>query len=402
MKIKLTPSRAIGTVKAPPSKSMAHRLLICAGLSPGESTVCNVEPSEDVLATMDCLRAMGCRVQYKGDAVTVVGVDARTAAIGSILPCRECGSTLRFFVPIALLCGREVTLTGSRKLLSRPLGVYREMCKEKGYFYAATEELVMVKGPLVSGVYEVAGDVSSQFISGLLFALPLLEENSKICITGNVESRSYIDLTIAALEEFGVLVDWEDDQTLSIPGGQQYRSHDTEVEGDYSNAAFFSALDWMGGDVRVEGLSPDSLQGDRVYPSYFEEITKGTPTLDVTDCPDLAPVLMAMAAAHRGAILTGTARLRLKESDRGAAMAQELTKMGGDVLVEEDRITINLHRLYAPSTPLCGHNDHRIVMALSVLLSYYGGEINGAEAVAKSLPDFFDRLKRLGVKVETV
>ena len=401
MQIEIFPSRAQGTVAAPPSKSMAHRLLICAGLSQGESEIAGIAPSEDVLATLDCLRAMGASYQYDGDVVKICGgVDVNALSITEPLSCCECGSTLRFFLPIALLCKETVTLTGSARLLERPQSVYEELCIEKGLYFQNDGKQIAVKGRLQSGVYTVAGNVSSQFISGLLFVLPLLDGDSEIRITEGLESRPYIDLTVSALAQFGVEATWKNDTVLAIRGGQRYRACRAIVEGDYSNAAFFAALNTLGGDVTVKGLSEDSLQGDRVYVSYFEKLMQGTPTLDIAECPDLGPVLFAVAAANHGGIFTGTERLKIKESDRGAAMAEELAKFGADVRLEEGHISVLPAALHAPNEILDGHNDHRIVMALSVLLTRFGGKIDGAEAVSKSMPDFFERLEGLGVKTK--
>lgn len=400
MQIEIIPSHASGTVKAPPSKSMAHRLLICAGLCEGESRIRGIAPSEDVLATVDCLRAIGAKCEYDGETVTVRGVSARSMKVSGTLPCRECGSTLRFFIPIAMMTGETVTLTGSERLLMRPQSVYEEMCREKGLYFENDGKRIAVKGPLQGGIYEVAGDVSSQFISGLLFVLPLLDGDSELRITGKLESRPYIDLTLSALAQFGVEVRWGEGNRIHVRGGQHYEARDTEVEGDYSNAAFFEALNCVGGDVTVTGLSPDSLQGDRVYGAYFEELKKGTATQSIAECPDLGPVLFAVAAARNGATFADTARLRIKESDRAAAMAEELSKLGARVEVEENCVTVFPSQLHPPTEPLNGHNDHRIVMALSVLLTRLGGRINGAAAVSKSMPDFFLQLNRLGVNTK--
>lgn len=400
MRAVITPTKLCGTTAAPPSKSMAHRLLISAGLADGESRIFGLADSEDIRATMACLSALGVRITPEADgSVLVRGVrlaDRRTAVT---LPCNESGSTLRFFLPLALFGGKPATLCGTKKLLSRPLEVYETICKHAGYAYTQSEDAVTVAGNLVGGTYRVVGNISSQFISGLLFALPLCKEDSQIQITPPVESRPYIDLTISALAAFGIRATWLDDHTIAIPGGQQYTPTTATVEGDYSGAAFFSALNLLGGDVTVTGLAPDSLQGDRAYIRYFEMLEKGTPTIHIGNCPDLGPILMALAAAKNGAVFCGTRRLRLKESDRGAAMAAELAKFGTSVAVHEDSIVVYPLAFHAPSEPLLGHNDHRIVMSLATLLTVCGGEILGAEAVRKSLPDYFTKLSALGGEV---
>jgi 3-phosphoshikimate 1-carboxyvinyltransferase len=265
--------------------------------------------------------------------------------------------------------------------------------------FSTDEESAVCRGPLASGEFRVPGNVSSQFISGLLFALPLLSGDSTVRITPPCESRPYIDLTVTALAAFGISVSWLDDYTLRIAGNQAYRAGEIDVEGDYSGASYLAALDALGGDVTVEGLRPDSLQGDRAYERYFPMLLRGTPTIHIGDCPDLGPTLFAVAAARHGAVFTGTARLRIKESDRAAVMAEELAKFGTTVSVNEDSVVVYPSDFHAPSAPLYGHNDHRIVMALSVLCTLTGGVIEGAEAVAKSFPDFFEKLAALGISV---
>ena len=259
------------------------------------------------------------------------------------------------------------------------------------------ENALYLRGPLTPGVYAVPGNISSQFVSGLLLALPLLEAGSVVELTPPVVSRPYIELTRAVQRRFGVLSAWTDDNTLRLFGGQRYVPTDAEAEGDWSAAAVLEGLNLLGGQVRVTGLNTESYQGDKIYREHFEALRRGCPTLDVEQCPDLAPVLMALGAAQNGVILTGAGRLRLKESDRGAAMAQELRKLGARVTAEQDRITVSGGPLHAPQEPLSGHNDHRVVMALAMLLTRTGGVIEGAEAADKSWPSFFDALERLGI-----
>ena len=398
MRAVIRPSRARGVVAAPPSKSMAHRLLIGAGLARGESVVRGLDRSEDILATVDCLAALGAAINWQGRDARVTGCDPRLAAPAP-LPCRESGSTLRFMIPLCLLSGRPARLTGSDTLMSRPLSVYEDICRDQGLRFQRTNGGLLLEGRLAAGEYAAPGGVSSQFISGLLFALPLLSGDSLIRLIPPIESRPYIDMTLRALKTFGVSAEWADERALRVPGGAAYEPADATVEGDYSNAAFFEALNWLGGDVRVTGLSADSSQGDRAYLDAFPRLATGAPELDVSDCPDLAPVLMAMAAAKHGARLTGTRRLRFKESDRGEAMAEELAKFGARVEVGENHIAVHAGTLCAPKAPLASHNDHRVAMALSLLCLLTGGEIDGAQAVKKSLPDYWDRLKALGAAV---
>ena len=399
MIVNIEKGRAKGCVSAPPSKSMAHRLLICAALSSGESVIHGKSDCEDVRATLDCLSALGVPFEQNGDTVKIKGIDAREMSASAPLSCRESGSTLRFFVPLCMISGNNTMLTGAPQLMKRPMNVYETLAKEKGLTFSQDERSVIVKGPLKSGEYKVAGNVSSQFISGLLFALPLVKGDSTINIIPPVESRSYIELTLFALREFGVDVTWKDDYTLFIKGGQTYKATETTVEGDYSGAAFFEAMNSLGSEIKIEGLRENSLQGDKVYSRYFEMLSKGTPTIHIGNCPDLGPVLFAVSAAKNGGIFTGTARLKIKESDRAAAMAEELKKFGVSVTIHDDAVVVYPLDFHKPTENLCGHNDHRIVMSLAVLLTLTGGTIEGAEAISKSFPTFFEDIKSLGIEV---
>lgn len=402
MKIKIEKGIARGTVCAPPSKSMAHRLLICAGLSDGECVVHGISDSEDMLATMDCLRALGVKCEKDGETVRVAGIDIRRAAAPKQLNCRESGSTLRFFIPIALMTGMETVLAGSRRLMERPLSVYEELFLQRGIGFHKTEREIKICGNLQSGDFELDGNVSSQFVTGLLFALPLLDGDSRIVLRPPVESRSYIDMTLSALKLFGIEAGCQEENVLYIKGNQHYRAGEVFVEGDYSNAAFFAALNLLGGQVKIENLREDSLQGDRIYEELFEKLKRPGAEIDLSDCPDLGPVLFAAAAAKHGGKFTGTSRLKIKESNRGEAMAEELQKFGVTAEVLEKEVFVSGQGLRKPEECLDGHNDHRIVMSEAVLLTQTGGIIDGAEAVAKSFPDFFQKLASLGIEVERV
>lgn len=401
MLIKIKPSALKGSVRAPASKSMAHRLLICAGLSQGESHITNVAYSQDILATLDCLETMGAEIERGDTFVKIRGAEPSKISENKTFCCRESGSTLRFFVPLSLLSEKEHTFTGYGRLMERPMEVYEKLQNEKGESFLKREDgKILLKGRLSSGIFNVRGDISSQFISGLLFALPLCDGDSEIHLTGKVESRSYIDMTVDAMAIFGVTVLWKDENTLFIKGKQKYNAQNFEVEGDYSNAAFLDAFTLLGGEVEVLGLKENSLQGDRIYRLFFEKIKNGSPTLDIGNCPDLAPILMTAASFFSGALLKGTKRLKIKESDRGAVMKEELSAFGADIELYEDEILIKKSVLHPPSKRLCGHNDHRVVMSLAVLASVFGGEIEGAEAVNKSYPDFFEKAKTLGLEAD--
>lgn len=399
MKIEIKPSQPKGILTAPASKSMAHRLLICAGLSEGESVIENVAYSQDILATLDCLEALGAKVVRNDTSVTVRGVNPINSA-GSTYHCRESGSTLRFFIPLAMLSKEKSLFVGSERLMERPLELYEKLAMENGLFYSKNAEGITISGALSGGDFSLRGDISSQFVTGLLFALPFCENDSTITLTGKAESLSYIDMTIQAQKKFGVEIVKGDNNTFFIKGSQKYISQNLTVEGDFSNAAFLDAFNYLGSEIEVEGLDADSIQGDKVYKEYFERLIDGYAELDVSDCPDLAPILMTLACALNGARLTGTRRLKIKESDRGEVMKRELSKFGAEIIVNENEIIISKKSLHTPIAELYGHNDHRVVMSLSVLASRYGGVIEGAEAVNKSFPDFFEKLEKIGLEAD--
>ena len=305
---------------------MAHRLLICAGLSAGTSVISNVDLSEDILATLDCLRALGAKVTCKDSRVIISGIDPAELSHPASLPCRECGSTLRFMIPVCLLSGQEIRLTGSRTLFTRPLDIYQDICREQMLYFEKNENSLAVAGKLSAGQYVLPGNVSSQFVTGLLLALPLLEGDSTIRLLPPIESRPYIDMTLHALSLYGIKARTVPGVPflIHVPGGQ---------------------INLLGGDVQVEGLDENSLQGDKIFRDCFARLREGFADVDLSDCPDLGPVLMAVAAALHGGRFTGTKRLKYKESDRGAAMKQELGRMNVRVDLSENEILGSLWRL---------------------------------------------------------
>ena len=420
MKISIDKSIANGIVTAPPSKSMAHRLIICAALCDGVSIIENVDYSQDIEATIDCIRTLGAKVVTDESTVTVDGRDTVIRTLTSdnnmsdkadiselVFNCRESGSTMRFFMGIAMTLPCVSVFNGSETLRNRPFGIYEKILNDEATslandktFFERKPDKIVIKGAVKGNEFEVAGNISSQFITGLLLAMSIKGEGGRINLIPPVESRSYIDMTLQALAEFGVKASWQDENTLIVANGSNFKSKNLRVEGDYSNAAFLDAFNYLGGSVEVNGLNEKSLQGDRVYKEYFDELSKGKATLDIADCPDLGPVLFAVAAANHGGLFTSTARLKIKESDRGSVMCEELAKFGVKTRMEENSIEIDGGGLKIPSEILCGHNDHRIVMSLSLLLTQTGGIINDAEAVRKSYPGFFDDIAKLGVIVE--
>ena len=397
---RITPSPLSGTVTAPPSKSMAHRHLICAALAEGKSIVHGISDSEDIKATIGALRSLGCNITVEHESATVEGILPEGFSDGAELFVNESGSTLRFMIPICLLSKNRSRLYGKPRLFERPIGIYEDICKQQKLAWERGNCELTVGGRIRPTEFVIPGNISSQFISGLLFALPLLENESTIRITESFESVPYILMTLQVLREHGVSVEFNGTDTFRIPGNQRYSSGVYTVEGDYSNAAFFEALAVLGHGVKTEGLASDSLQGDRIYLDYFPRLAESNATLSIADCPDLAPILMAVAADRHGCTLTETSRLRIKESDRGAVMAEELAKFGARVHLYEDSLTVEDRPMHAPTEPLMSHGDHRIVMSLSVLATKYGGEIHRAEDVNKSFPDFFRKITSLGAKVE--
>ncbi len=399
MIVTIEKSTAFGSVTAPPSKSMAHRYLICGALT-GGSVIENVAFSDDIMATISCLEALGAKAEIIGNTVKIGGISKCKNINSNELNCNESGSTLRFLIPLCMLKGEKITLKGTNRLFERKLSVYEELCKAQGIEFVVKESSVTINGIMTPGRYSVRGDISSQFISGLMLALPCLEGESVIDIVGKLESGPYLNLTLKSLADFGIRISRIDENTMYVKGEQLYKKRTLSVEGDYSNAAFFEAFNVLGSNVAVNGLDADSVQGDKVYKEIFPLLAKGRPTVDISDCPDLAPILMATAAALNGAVFIGTHRLKIKESDRGYAMAEELAKFGCKVNVEEDKIEVLPCTLKTPVLPLSGHNDHRIVMAVAVLCTLTGGKIYGAQAISKSFPDFFNVLSRLGVKLK--
>ena len=408
-----------GVLAAPPSKSMAHRAVLCAALADGESRLTGLAHSQDIDATLAAAAALGAQVEAGEGWARIAGA-APLQAPAAPVDCCESGSTLRFLIPLAALTGRPVAFTGRGRLMQRPQSVYQELFASQGLRFEQEGDTLTVAGPLRPGCFSLAGDVSSQFISGLLFALPLLDGDSRLRLKPPVESRSYIEMTRAAQSRFGVASAWLDEYTLAVPGGQAYRPRDMAIEGDWSQAAFPAALGVLAGDVTVTGLEPGTLQGDAVILDIlrrcggraeavpggvrFQKSALHGTKIDLADCPDLGPILMALGLLCEGeTLITNAGRLRLKESDRIAAMEQELRKLGGWIASDGGTVTVRRSALHPPAGPLWGHNDHRVVMSLTVLAAAAGlpVEIGGAEAVAKSWPGFFAAMRQLGVEVET-
>lgn len=399
MKVKILPSKTSGEVSAPPSKSFAHRYLIGSVLSRGKCVIKNIADSDDISATLSCIEQLGGSETKDGNIVTVIPTNEKQIE-NAVFDCKESGSTLRFFIPVVLATGaKHCTFSGSERLLARGIKEYEKLFENSDVKIKSDKKSIEVNGTLSAGNYEISGEVSSQYTTGMLFALSVLDGKSTLKITGNAESRAYVDMTIKVLKDFGADITETEKNFFEINGKGRLSPGEFTVEGDWSNAAFLIALSSLVGTISVSGLNENSVQGDRFCTAAFDALDGENAEIDLKDCPDLAPILFSYAAYKNGGKFINTRRLRVKESDRANVMAEELKKFGANVKVYENSVEIEKTQLKPPIVPLCGHNDHRIVMALSVLAAVFGAEIDGAEAVNKSYPDFFLVIKKAGVNV---
>lgn len=416
--VTLTPAFLSGTLPIPPSKSVSHRAVICAALAEGASQVDNLMFSKDITVTTEGMRKLGAAIRKEGSTLFIEG-SKPTVTEPITIDCGESGSTLRFLIPLGLV-GMPVTFTGKGKLVERPLDSYFSIFAKQGIAYETNHGCLplTVNGRLKPGHFELPGDVSSQFISGLLFALPLLDGDSTITITSPLESYGYVDLTLEMLERFGVQVKHDKHQLYRIKGGQRYQSSHCTVEGDYSQSAFWLTAGTIGRPISCSNLYPQSLQGDKAILEIIRDMgghiseegdtftahptpTHGT-TIDASQCPDLVPVLTVLAAVSEGTTrIVNAGRLRIKECDRLKAIAQELNKVGGHVEEHTDSLTIH-GRSQLKGGTVESWNDHRIAMAMAVA-SIRAKEpitILGSECVSKSYPHFWEDFALLGGKVE--
>ena len=400
MTVTFKPSKANGTVYAPPSKSIAHRALICGALTE-ESTINNIDFSDDINATLDCLKKLGTSVKINGNSVTLGGLSLTKIKDNTELFCGESASTLRFLIPLCMACGKRINFKGEKGLFSRPLETYENIAKQNNIEFIKTENSLTVCGNLKSSNYTLSGNISSQFISGFLFLLPFLKSGTKISVNDGIQSAPYVNLTIDVLSAFGVKISRTGD-AFTLCENSKYTSAKYTVEGDYSSAAFLDAFNCVGGNVTVLGLNRESRQGDKVYKEIFQNLQNGEKNFDLSNAIDLAPILFAVSAVFGGAVFSGTGRLIYKESDRAKAMCEELQKFGILSEIGENSVTVKSGELSKPETAVFCHNDHRIAMALSVLLSVTGGCLKGAQCVSKSYPDFFKVISQLGIDIEII
>ena len=414
--ITILPRLLQGTVRVPPSKSLAHRAVLCAALAQGESRISNIALSDDIAATLSGVQALGAEARLEGDSLTFYGLQ-KTPDEQVVVDCNESGSTLRFLLPLFLALGRPARFVGRGNLGKRPLTVYEQIMEEQGIRFEKKGDLLdlQVKGQLRPGTFCVPGNISSQFITGLLFALPLLKGSSVIEVEGRLESKGYLDLTLDVLGLFGIEVINEEYRRFRIPGGQQYRPADYRVEGDYSAAAFFLCAGALGNPVTLEGLIPHSRQGDKEVLQILQTMGAGLDwqegtvscrphslqgcTIDAAQCPDIIPPLAAVAALARGQTrIINASRLRIKECDRLHAVAKELGALGADITEGEDFLTIRGVQELAGGTVVDSHLDHRMAMTLAVAATRCKAPIvlRGPGCVAKSYPGFYEDYTKLG------
>lgn len=418
MKVKISPSTVSGNVKIPASKSMAHRALICASLAKGKSIISNVTNSKDIEATIQCMQALGASINSIDETTyEVEGTDLFSQTGNITCNANESGSTLRFLIPLAACTNAKVKFLGHGRLLQRPMDVYANEFKEQHIDFAQSNQEIIVHGQLQAKEYIVQGNISSQFITGLMFVLPLLSSDSTLTITEPYESKSYVNLTIQMLSKFGIDIVETSSNSYFIQGNQQYTAHNISVEGDFSQLAFFAVLGTLNHTISCTNMDMQSVQGDMAIldciPSFLSEDDKltffkkhpTTQTIDLSNCPDLGPILCVLASYTKGTTnIINAARLRMKESDRIEAMETELKKWGVDISSTFDSIQIQGKEHYAMNNQveIFGHNDHRIVMAMTVFGLCADSEciIDDAQAITKSYPTFFEDIKSLGGKVE--
>ncbi|NRY60346.1 3-phosphoshikimate 1-carboxyvinyltransferase [Clostridium beijerinckii] len=422
--LKIYPGKLSGEVKIPPSKSMAHRAVICAALGDGNSKVTNIDYSDDIIATIEAMRALGAKITKKEDYLEVYGVnspeniEANSVKEQRTIDCNESGSTLRFLVPIAALFDGVNRFVGRGNLGKRPLDTYYKIFNEQGIKYSYKDGILDLKteGKLKAGEFKMEGNISSQFITGLLFTLPLLDGDSKIVITTEMESKGYIDLTLRAIKDFGVEIINNNYEEFIIKGNQIYKSIDYRVEGDYSQAAFFFCADALSSNIVLNDLKLDSLQGDKEVIDILQRMglklnnkdngligsaslgLKST-IIDGSQCPDIIPVVSLVAALSEGTTeIINAGRLRIKECDRLAAVTSELNKLGAKIIEKEEGLIIEGVKGLKGNVEVWSHKDHRIAMTMAIASTMCKEPIilKDYECVSKSYPQFWDDFKNLG------
>lgn len=428
-KLRIIPTKLQGKILVPSSKSMGHREIICAALADGTSVVDNISMSKDIEATCRCLQALGVKIEpvvscFSGRSALKITGTGRLTAHSNLADCGESGSTLRFIIPLAVLIGTPFTFVGHGKLVCRPLQAYYDIFSKQGIEYSneAGQLPLTVNGRLKSGVFQLPGDVSSQFISGLLFALPLLAGDSVIELTSKLESASYVDMTISCLAKYGIKIINENHQRYFIQGNQCYRSCNSQVEGDWSQAAFWTVGGCLGNGITCTGVDFNVLQGDMAILKLMKDMgakikqtegslyveksrTQGI-VIDASDCPDIIPILTALAAVSKGRTeIINAGRLRIKECDRLAAISTELNKLGADITELPEGLIINGRpEGLKGGAEVDAWNDHRIAMSLAIVAQCCKEPLvlHGAGSVSKSYPDFWQDYEAVGGNIEVL
>lgn len=417
--ITIKPQKIQGVVQVPPSKSMAHRAIICASLARGKSIISHIEYSKDIKATIAAMKALGTMIFEYEDYLEVDGTTTFMKNNCDI-DCCESGSTLRFMVPISLVCETNVHFTGEGRLGKRPLDVYYQIFEQQniGYLYKENVLDLYIKGQLHGDVFHIPGDVSSQFITGLLFALPLMNETSKIIITSPLQSKGYIDLTLQMLAKFGIQIVNHDYQEFVIQGGQCYHPCDYEVEADFSQAAFYLVAGALGNDVILKGLNLSSKQGDKAVIDILKrmgcqliEKDQGyqmichqllATSIDGADCPDIIPIIALACAMSVGTSeISYIERLRMKECDRLKATVEVIQQLGGQAIEKDDAMIITGVKTLSGGQ-VSAYNDHRMAMMEAITSTVCQSEISidNQECVKKSYPSFWKHFKQLGGDVQ--
>ena len=414
MNVTIKPAPLSGKVMIPPSKSLSHRAIIAASLASGKSVISNVLYSNDIKATIEAMRALGATIDEYEDSLVIYG--SKVKRVKNVINAGESGSTIRFMIPIALVNGSFMEFRGENHLVKRPLDTFFEIFDDQGIKYERGEDYLPLKvySGLKSGIFKIRGDISSQFITGLLYALPLLDGDSKIIITTNLESKGYIDLTLDMLKKYGITIENKDYKEFIVKGNQVYRPYDYTIEGDFSQSAFFLVADCLGADIKLLAMNMDSHQGDKKILKDIEDFhskihfedeilfaEKGNTlgaTIDFSQSPDLGPALTVLAALSDGTSeFINAGRLRIKECDRITSMKEELEKMGASIIEHEDGMTIHGVKMLHGAV-LDSHNDHRVAMALAMASLKTNGEIKilNAGCVSKSYPNFWSVFEKLG------
>ena len=405
--------KLVGELSPPPSKSVLHRYIIASSLAKGVSKIENISFSEDIIATIEAMKKLGANIEQKENYLLIDRSDTFKNLNENIeIDCNESGSTLRFLFPLSIVEENKVLFKGRGKLFKRPMTPYFENFeKYKIKHLYIDENKILLEGKLKAGIYEIDGNISSQFITGLLFSLPLLDRESKIIINGKLESSNYIDISLDCLSKFGIKIINNSYQEFIIEGNQSYRAGNYRTEADYSQAAFFLVANAIGSKIKINDLSEDSLQGDKKIIDYISEIdkwnSKDTLILDGSETPDIIPILSLKAAVSGKKIeIVNVERLRIKESDRLKATVEELSKLNFDLIEKKDSILINSRENFKVNknekvVSLSAHSDHRIAMMIAIAATCYDGEIllDNLDCVKKSYPNFWEVFLSLGGKI---